>query len=119
MMFASVALLILGLTLGAAYGFKTAKFLVPFLLVWPLIVLFFFWESKLPEGYALIPPSTWKVPNMTLMMVYALGLYGWFACNQLVMVQRFHVVFGEKPIIVAVRLLAQGIPALCTGPIVS
>jgi hypothetical protein len=80
MLFA-IILLILGLTLGASYGWKTAKFLVPFLFSWPIFIGFFFWEAKLPEGYALIPPSTWKIPNLTLLIVFALGIYPWWAVS--------------------------------------
>lgn len=81
LMLFAIILIILGLTLGASYGWKTAKFLVPFLLSWPLFIAFFFWEAKLPEGYALIPPSFWKIPNMTLLIIFALGIYPWWAVS--------------------------------------
>lgn len=112
MMLFSIILLILGLTLGASYGFKTAKFLAPFLLCWPLLVGFFVWEARLPEGYALIPPSTWKIPNMTLLIFFSLGIYPWWAVNQFALIQRYLVVFGESPIIAAVRMLLQGLAAV-------
>ncbi|WRT65217.1 uncharacterized protein IL334_002160 [Kwoniella shivajii] len=115
MMLIAIILLILGLTLGASYGWKTAKFLVPFLLAWPIFVGFFFWEARLPEGYALIPPSFWKIPNMTLLIVFALGIYPWWATNQLPLVERFLVVYHETPIIAAVRMLPQGIAALAVA----
>ncbi|KAL7422343.1 hypothetical protein Q5752_002989 [Cryptotrichosporon argae] len=115
LMLASIIMLILGLTLGASYGFKTAKFLVPFLLAWPLFVSFFIWEMRLPEGYALIPPSTWRIPNFTLLIVFALGVYPWWAVNQLPLVERFEALFGETPIIAAVRMLPEGMAALVTA----
>jgi hypothetical protein len=117
-MFASIVLLILGLTLGATYGFKTAKFIVPFLLSFPLLVLFFIWEAKLPDGYALIPPSFWKIPNMSLLIFFALGIYGWWAVNQLPLVERFIAIFNEKPIIAAVRILPQGLAALAVAMVI-
>jgi MFS family permease len=83
LMLISIVLLILGLTLGASYGFKTAKFLVPFLLSWPLFGAFFVWEAKLPATHALIPPSTWRIPNLTLLIFFALGIYGWWAVSSL------------------------------------
>jgi hypothetical protein len=49
-MLVAIILLILGLTLGATYGFQTTKFLVPFLLSWPVFVLFFFWEASTASG---------------------------------------------------------------------
>ncbi|WWC58985.1 uncharacterized protein I303_101531 [Kwoniella dejecticola CBS 10117] len=118
LMLVSIILLILGLTLGASYGFKTAKFLVPFLLAWPIFVAFFVWEARLPQGYALIPPSFWKIPNMTLLMVFALGIYPWWAVNQLPLVERFLVVFNESPIIAAVRMLPEGIAALAVAMVI-
>ncbi|ORY35678.1 major facilitator superfamily domain-containing protein [Naematelia encephala] len=117
-MLVSIILLILGLTLGASYGFKTAKFLVPFLLSWPIFVFFFVWESKLPEGYALIPPAFWRIPNMTILIFFALGIYPWWAVNQLPLVERVIAVFHEKPIIAALRMLPQGIAALFTAMII-
>lgn len=117
-MFACIVLLILGLTLGATYGFKTAKFLVPFLLSWPIFVAFFIWEAYLPEGYALIPPSFWKIPNMTLLIFFALGIYPWWAVNQLPLVERFIALFGESPIIAAVRMLPQGLAALAVAMVI-
>jgi hypothetical protein len=118
LMFASIVLLILGLTLGATYGFKTVKFLVPFLLSWPLLVAFFVWEAKLPTGYALIEPSFWRIPNMTLLIFFAMGIYPWWAVNQLPLVERFIAVFGESPIIAAVRMLPEGLAALAVAMII-
>jgi MFS family permease len=76
MLFA-IILLILGLTLGASSGWKTAGFLAPFLLSFVLFPFFFFWESRLPDGYALLPSKTWKIPNFTVFIVFALFIYGW------------------------------------------
>ncbi|OCF76458.1 efflux protein EncT [Kwoniella mangroviensis CBS 8886] len=117
-MLVAIILIILGLTLGASYGWKTAKFLVPFLLSWPIFVAFFIWEARLPEGYALIPPSFWKIPNMTLLIVFALGIYPWWAVNQLPLVERFLVVNHETPIIAAVRMLPQGLAALAVAMVI-
>ena len=117
-MLVSIILLILGLTLGASYGFKTAKFLVPFLLAWPLFVFFFFWEARLPDGFALIDPAYWRLPNLALLSVFALGIYPWWATNQLPLVERFLVVYGESPIIAACRMLPQAIAALAVAMVV-
>ncbi|OCF37121.1 efflux protein EncT [Kwoniella heveanensis BCC8398] len=111
-MLIAIILVILGLTLGASYGWKKAGFLVPFLLSWPIFVSFFIWEARLPEGYALIPPSFWKIPNMTLMNIFALAVYPWWVVNQLPFVERSLTVWHEKPVIAAIRLIPQGISAV-------
>jgi len=117
-MLLSIILLILGLTLGASNGFKTAGFLAPFLLSWVILVFFFVWEAKLPDGYALIPPAFWKIPNMSLLIFFALGIYPWWAVSQLPFIERFLAVYNETPIIAAVRLLPQGIAALAIAMVI-
>lgn len=110
-MLAGIVLLILGLTLGASIGWKTAGFLAPFLLSWFLFVFFFVWEAKIPQEYALLPAKTWKIPNFAILLVLSLYTYGWWATNFLPFVEIFVKVHEEKPIIAAVRLLPQGIAA--------
>lgn len=112
MLFA-ITLLILGLTLGASYGWKKAGFLAPFLISWILFPLFFIWEARLPEGYALIPPSTWRIPNFATWTAFATQVYPWWGVNFLALVETFTAVHGEKAIIAAVRVLPQGIIAFC------
>lgn len=72
---ASMMMLILALTFGAAYGWGTAKFIVPFILTWVLLGFFFLWERRLPEGAALIPPKTWKLPNVALLTFVGIGVF--------------------------------------------
>ncbi|EIW68921.1 hypothetical protein TREMEDRAFT_31144 [Tremella mesenterica DSM 1558] len=105
-------LLILGLTLGATYGWKTAKFLVPFLLSWPLFIAFFFWERKQPALSALVPSSTWRVPNLALYLWLALCVFGWWGAIQLPLVEIYETVYHESSIISAVRMIPMGIAAL-------
>ena len=112
-MLVAIILLILGLTLGATYGYKTAKFLVPFLLSWPLFVAFFVWEARLPPGFALIPPSFWRLPNMILLMWVALGVYSAWGFILIGFLQRWQDVNNESPIIAAVRFLPASISAFC------
>ena len=71
-MLAGIVLLILGLTLGASLGWKTAGFLAPFLISWFLFAFFFIWEAKIPQEYALLPAKTWKIPNFAILIVFAL-----------------------------------------------
>ncbi|ODN78086.1 hypothetical protein L198_08005 [Cryptococcus wingfieldii CBS 7118] len=115
LMLSSIILLILGITLGDSRGWKTAGFLVPFLLCWAIFVRFFFWEAKCSDGYALIPSSFWKIPNMTLLIVFAIGIYPWWAVSQHPLMERFISFYGESSIIAAVRFLPQGISAIITA----
>ena len=110
-MLVGIVLLILGLTLGASDGWKTAKFLVPFLLSWLLFAFFFIWEARIPVEYALLPPSFWRIKNITVFIVFALYIYGWWSVNFLALVETYMRVHEELAIIAAVRLLPEGITA--------
>lgn len=114
LMLSATILLVLGLTLGAAEGFATPAFLVPFLL--SLVVLapgFFIWEAKVPEEMALLPPSFWRIPNVTLLIIFSLQIYGWWGVNFLAHVETYMKVYHESGIHAAVRVLPQGVAAFC------
>lgn len=107
----AVILLILGLTLGASYGWKKPAFLVPFILCICLFPFFFWWESRLPEKEALIPSSIWAIPNITVLLAFALITYGWWTVNFIPFIELFHTVHGEPMIVAAIRTLPEGIIA--------
>jgi len=113
-----IILLILGLTLGATYGYKTAKFLVPFLLSWPMMVGFFVWEARLPPGFALIPSNFWFIPNMNLLMLMALGVYSSWGFILIGFLERWQDVNNESPLIAAIRFLPGGISAFFIASLV-
>ncbi|ORY31645.1 major facilitator superfamily domain-containing protein [Naematelia encephala] len=115
---AALILLDLGLTFGASDGWKTAHFLVPFLIAWPVFVAFFLWEARLPEGYAMLPPQTWRIRNLTLWIVLALSGFAWWGVIQVAMVERYESTFGEGIMISAVRLMPVGISACIIGIVV-
>lgn len=77
-MLGAVVALTIGLTFGASYGWKTPSFLVPFLLSPVLFILFFFYEAQLPVERAILPSQTWKIPNFTITIVFALGMTSWY-----------------------------------------
>jgi hypothetical protein len=83
-MLATAMLFILGLTLGATYGWKTPHFLVPFLLCWPMGGLFLVWEARQQEGYALVPPATWRIRNVTLLLVIGISAFAYWPVRRCV-----------------------------------
>lgn len=94
LMLSSVIFLVLGIT-QRTLRLKEASFLVPFLLCWPIFVIFY--GARLSEGYALTPPppppSFWKIPNMTILIVLALGIYPWWLVSHRVF-SRNHLLHG-------------------------
>ncbi|TXT09246.1 hypothetical protein VHUM_02720 [Vanrija humicola] len=110
-MCAAIVLIILGLTLGASYGWRKPGFLVPFLLSWPLFIGFFVWEHYLGDQ-ALLPSKTWRIPNFKPLIAFALGIYAWWGINFLPLTEYFITVADESAILAAARTLPQGIIAL-------
>ncbi|KAL1407902.1 hypothetical protein Q8F55_007338 [Vanrija albida] len=110
-MCAAIILIILGLTLGASYGWKKPGFLVPFLLSWPLFVGFFVWEYYLGDE-ALLPHQTWRVPNFMVLIAFALEVYAWWGINFLPLTEYFITVADESAILAATRTLPQGVISL-------
>lgn len=107
----SIVMLILGLTLGASYGWKTAKFLVPFLLSFVLLPLFFVWEGSLKDSHALLPNKTWRIPNFAVFIILTLELYAWWAITLLSFTEIWMNLYGELAIIAAIRHAPQGVMA--------
>jgi hypothetical protein len=111
MLFA-ILLLILGLTLGASYGFGTAYFLVPFLMSLPCFPLFFYLQSKLSDDLALIPSQTWQIRNFTLWVALAVFTSAWWTCNQVPLIELYVREHGDSSIIAAMRILPEGVFSL-------
>ena len=110
----SLVMIILGLTLGASYGWGKAGFIAPLALFVILFPAFFVWEARRPDEFAILPSSTWRIKNFMVLIVLALYIYGWWSANFLVLVQTYVDVHHEKSIIAAVRLLPEGIAAEAT-----
>ncbi|KIR68904.1 hypothetical protein I314_00003 [Cryptococcus bacillisporus CA1873] len=112
LMLGAVVALTIGLTFGASYSWKTPSFLVPFLLSPILFILFFFYEAQLPLERAILPSQTWKIPNFTITIIFALGMTSWWAVNYLAFIQVFTLVNKETAIMAAVRLVPEAMAAL-------
>lgn len=75
-MLAATTAVILSLTFGASYGWRSVSFILPLILAFLLYPAFFIWEAKIPTDMALLPPSIWKIPNLTCLVVSGLFVYG-------------------------------------------
>lgn len=116
LMFSGIVLIILGLTLGATNGFRTASFLAPFLLSWVMFVAFFIWEWRIPTAQASLPPSFWFLPNMPLLMSLALIGYANWSVAIIGLFESWELVHHQSAIITAVRYLPPGIVNFLVAP---
>ncbi|KAK1922228.1 major facilitator superfamily domain-containing protein [Papiliotrema laurentii] len=115
----ALMLLNVGLVTGASRGWTTADFFAPFLVSWPLAVVFFLYEARKDPDSALLPKTIWRVPNLTLMVFVSLPMFAALASSQLPLVERYQSVFGESIIKSAVRILPQGVSMCITIILIS
>ena len=105
----SMLCLNLSLTFASSTGWRSGKFIGLFVASWPLLGAFFFWEARIDEEKAVLPPKIWKIPNVALIVFVSMYLFSSVASAQLPFVERFEVVYGVSEIKAAVRMLPLGV----------
>ncbi|WWC69658.1 uncharacterized protein I206_103601 [Kwoniella pini CBS 10737] len=116
---AAVLLLILSLTMGGDHGFKTAYFIAPFIISIFIFPIFIWYESKLPKGYPLLPPSIFKIRNVWIFLLLGLIIFSFWSVNNFAFVNIWLTHRGESGIIVGVRLLPQAITSIIAACMLS
>lgn len=111
-MLSAVLLLIVALTMGATYGWTAPSFLAPIIISVVLFPFFFWWESRLSEDHALLPSTLWRLPNFTVLIVFGLIIYGWWAVGFVPLIEMFTVARGDTILTAALRTLPVGITAV-------
>ncbi|KAK7037594.1 hypothetical protein VNI00_011086 [Paramarasmius palmivorus] len=107
---AGLILFIFGVTTGSVNGWNTARCLAPLIISIFLITGFFFWEARLPEDMAAIPPNVWKYPNFAVLVICGATMpFNWWGSVQLLFSWIWQNVYGWSPIIVALRFLPLGL----------
>jgi hypothetical protein len=76
-----------------------------------LFPLFVFYEARLPSTHALLPIETLRLPNILVLVVFALITLGWWSVQFLAFIETWLYVGGESMILVAVRTIPIGISA--------
>ncbi|ORX35382.1 major facilitator superfamily domain-containing protein [Kockovaella imperatae] len=115
---ASIIAIILALTFGASYGWKTPSFLVPFVIGIVLLPTFFVWEhykTRTAVEEALLPSHLWRIPNFAVLIIFSLVCLGWWAVNFLAFIQWYNEAQGETILLSALRTLPEGLIAICVS----
>lgn len=108
----ALLLFIYALTSGAANGWGSASVLTTLILSIVLIVVFQLYETfGIAEHLAALPPSIWKLPNFTILIVAALLPFCWWLCVFLVYSPLWQEIYRWNAIMTAVRFLPIGIVA--------
>ncbi|WVQ71602.1 hypothetical protein IAR50_001142 [Cryptococcus sp. DSM 104548] len=111
----SLICFILALTQGPIDGWSSASFIAPFILSFPLAIVFFVWEHKIPPQSAVLPSSIWKITNIVISSIAIFIPFPYWATSQLLYATYFQEVLGWKPIHVAAAIVPMGIASILTG----
>ncbi|TYJ53579.1 hypothetical protein B9479_005784 [Cryptococcus floricola] len=109
---------ILSLTQGPIDGWGAVSFIVPFVICWPCVVGFFFWEAKISQKIAILPNSVWSITNSIIASLAVLIPMGFWGTSQLMYANYWQTVYGWSPLHVAVACLPQGVMTLIIGGMV-
>jgi len=106
---AASILFIFSITSGSIDGWGSAQVIAPLILSFVLIVLFFVWESRLPESYAAVPSKMWKYDNFTVLILLSFAPFTWWASIFLQFSWLWEVVYEWSAIKTAVHFLPIGL----------
>ncbi|KZT34692.1 MFS general substrate transporter [Sistotremastrum suecicum HHB10207 ss-3] len=113
---AALILLIFGVTSGTTSGWGTAIVLAPLFISVALFALFFWYETRIPEENAALPPSVWFYPNFAVLFAVALFPYLWWTAGFYLFTSYWQDIVGWQPIISAIHFLPIGMVALPAMP---
>ncbi|KZO93083.1 MFS general substrate transporter [Calocera viscosa TUFC12733] len=106
----AMILFVFGLTSGPTAGWGTAQVWAPFVLSLVLLAGFLYWETRMPESDAALPPSMWFYPNFGVLFGLAILPFGWWIANFLSFTELWQSSYGLSSLETAVRFLPLVIP---------
>ncbi|KAI5124916.1 hypothetical protein M0805_007344 [Coniferiporia weirii] len=116
----SLILFIYSVTTGSSQKWGSAGVLVPLALAVILFAGFFYYETKIPEESASLPPKTWFYPNFAVLLGISLLPYFWWTTLFLIFTTYWQDVFGWSAILSVEHQLPLSLSALVmtfTGPL--
>ncbi|KAF9022024.1 MFS general substrate transporter [Rhodocollybia butyracea] len=105
----SLILFIFAVTSGSIAGWGSGQVVASLVLSVFLIVFFTFYEGRLSEDVAAIPPKTWKYTNIGVTTATALLPFMWWGVVQSLFSWYWQEVYGWSAIITAVHFLPLGL----------
>ncbi|KZO93084.1 MFS general substrate transporter [Calocera viscosa TUFC12733] len=106
----AMILFVFGLTSGPGTGWGAAQVWAPVVLSLVLLAGFLFWETRIPERDAALPPSIWFYPNFAVLFGLALLPFGWLLASCLSFTELWQSSYGISSLETAIRFLPLVIP---------
>ncbi|KAG2121415.1 MFS general substrate transporter [Suillus cothurnatus] len=107
----AVILFIFAMTTGSIAGWGSAMTLAPLVIAIGITAVFFFWEAFQPIECAAVPPSTWFIPNFSVLFGTALLPYFWWANIFTTYVSLWQDIYQWSAMSSAIHMLPIGITA--------
>ncbi|KAG8760786.1 hypothetical protein FRC11_014919 [Ceratobasidium sp. 423] len=111
---AAIVLFVYALTTGSVSGWRSGGVLAPFLVSIGFFVAFFFWETRVDEANAALPPKLWFYPNFAVLFGTALMPCFWYMQMYLTFSSYWQDYLNWSTMVTGVKFLPLGIMA---GPI--
>ncbi|KAJ6478639.1 MFS general substrate transporter [Mycena vitilis] len=111
---AGILLLIFGITSGSTAGWKTAGVIAPLVISVIMVGAFFFYETRVPEQYAAVPPRTWFLPNFAILFGASLMPYFYWTAVPTIYTILWQNIYGFSAIKTAVYLVPIGVVSFAT-----
>jgi hypothetical protein len=107
----AVILFIFAMTTGSIAGWGSAMTLAPLVVAIGITAVFFFWEAFQSIECAAVPPSTWFIPNFSVLFGTALLPYFWWANIFTTYVSLWQDIYQWSAMSSAIHMLPIGITA--------
>lgn len=107
----AVILFIFAVTTGSMIGWRSVTTLAPLIFSIAMTVAFFYWEAFQPIECAAVPPSTWFIPNFSVLFGTALLPYFWWANIFTTYVSLWQDIYRWSAMSSAVHMLPIGVTA--------
>ncbi|KAH8101907.1 MFS general substrate transporter [Cristinia sonorae] len=113
---ASIILLIFALSQAPSFGWGTARVLAPLIISGALFLAFLYWQTRLPEDTALVPPNMWFIPNFLVLVFVSFCTQIYLTGPILILSEYWPVAYRWSPLTIGLHALPMGITSVivCT-----
>jgi hypothetical protein len=85
-------------------GWSKAEVLAPLIISVALMVVFFWWQTRLEEDHALIPPAMWFIPNFAVLIAIGFANFIFFTGPLVLLANYFQGVYQWNALNVGLHL---------------
>ncbi|KAL0958356.1 hypothetical protein HGRIS_000498 [Hohenbuehelia grisea] len=115
----ALILLIFAITSGSSTSWDSPRFIAPLIIFFLLVAGFVYYEAKIPEHKAVMPPSMWRIPAFAVLMVTALFPFLCFSCIFFFFTSYWQDHYGWGILSAGTHFLPIGVTFLLTMPLAS